>query len=72
MGMATYLFYFYIYIFAAVVLCSVLCMCMSYCVFCVCGVFLCESTELPGIFGLKINLLLLLLLCLPLKEIFDM
>ena len=56
MGMATYLFNFYLYI------CSVLCMCMSYCVFCVCGVFLCESTELHGIFGLKINLLFIIII----------
>ena len=61
MGIATYLFHFYL---------QYICSCcfvqrivyVLLCVLCMWYLFLCESTELPGIFGLKINLLLLLLL----------
>ena len=49
-----YINFSFMYVFAVVV-------CVWYCVcLLVCYVFLCASTELPGIFGLKINFIIII------------
>ena len=62
-----HIYFIFIYIFAAVV-CVAYCVCPIHCVFCVCGVFLCESTELSGIFGLKSKFIIIIIVVYALYQ----